>query len=251
MRLVLLSAFLVYAIALSTALGAVGFRAQRAPAQAPGGRRRPSRILIVGATGGTGRELVTQALDQGYQVTAFARNPAHLQVEHPRLTVVRGDVLDPSSLDAALRGQDAVLSALGHRQFFRPTRIQSEGTRNLLEAMERQGIRRFVGESALGIGDSAFHGGLLSTFFVIPLILPFYFWDKARQERVIAGSRADWTIVRPGALSSGQRRGGVQARPGGGSLLHSSRIARADVAAFMLEQLADDRYLRAAPGLNL
>lgn len=251
MLLLLLGLYLAYAVALSLALGAAGFQAGRAPAQAPGGRRQPARILIVGATGGTGRELVTQALEHGYQVTALARDPARLQVEHPRLSIMRGDVLDPATLDAALRGQDAVLSALGHRTFFRPTRIQSEGTRNLLQAMERQGIRRFVGESALGLGDSAFRCGLLGTFFVIPLILPFYFWDKARQERVIAASTADWTIVRPGALRNGPRRGPARAGAGAGSFLHSTRIPRADVAAFMLQQLAEDRYLRAAPGLNL
>ncbi len=132
MLLLLLGLYLAYAVALSLALGAAGFQAGRAPAQAPGGRRQPARILIVGATGGTGRELVTQALEHGYQVTALARDPARLQIEHPRLSIARGDVLDPATLDAALRGQDAVLSALGHRKFFRPTRIQSEGTRNLL-----------------------------------------------------------------------------------------------------------------------
>jgi uncharacterized protein YbjT (DUF2867 family) len=249
--MIFLAAYFAYALALSLALGGVGFRAggQRSPAR--GGRLRPTRILIVGATGGTGRQLVAQALDHGYQVTALARDPARLKVEHPRLRIVRGDVLDPSSLDAAVTGQEAVLSALGHGQFFRPTRIQSEGTRNLLRAMESHGVRRFIGESALGLGDSAFRIGLLYTSFVIPVILPFYFWDKARQERVIAASSADWTMVRPGVLTNGPREGKVRHGHAVGSYLRAPRVSRADTAAFMLEQLADDQYLHAAPGLCL
>lgn len=248
--MILLAFYLLYALVFSLALAGAGFRAGGEPVTARGGRTTPARILIVGATGGTGRELVAQALEHGYTVTALARDPAQLTLEHPRLRVLRGDVLDPATLDAAVAGQDAVLSALGHRQFFGPTRIQSAGTRNLLEAMERHGVRRFVGASALGIGDSAFHGGLLGTCFVFPVILPFYFWDKARQEKVIAASAAEWTIVRPGALTDGPRRGGLRHGTDAGSFLCPSRIARADVAAFMLEQLADDRYLRAAPGLS-
>jgi len=248
--MILLGAFLLYALALSLALGGRGFRAESAPASARGGGLRPARILVVGATGGTGRALLAQALDRGLIVTALARNPARLALEHPRLTVLRGDVLDASTLDAAVRGQDAVLSALGHRQFFWPTRIQSSGTKNLLQAMERHGVKRFVGETALGIGDSAFRGGLIATLFVFPLILPFYFWDKALQEQVIARSGLAWTIVRPGALTNGPRSGTVRHGRSVGSLLRSARISRADVAAFMLAQLTDDSYLRAAPGLS-
>jgi hypothetical protein len=85
-----------------------------------------------------------------------------------------------------------VISALGHKRFFQATHILSEGTRYLLHAMETQGVPRFVCETALGIGDSAGCMGLSYTFFVISFILPFYFWDKTRQERVIAASRVDW-----------------------------------------------------------
>ena len=248
--MIYLGIYLAYALALSLALYRVGHRAVQAPANPRGGGLLPAKILLVGATGGTGRELVTQALDRGYTVTALARNPSDLTIEHPRLTVLRGNVLDPSTLDAAVRGQDAVLSALGHKHFFRPTRIQSDGARNLLQAMERHGVRRFIGESALGIGDSAFLGGLLGTLFVFPVILPFYFWDKARQERVIAASSADWIIVRPGALTNGPRGGKVRHGADAGSTLRSGRVSRANVAAFMLDHLTDDAYLRAAPGLS-
>jgi putative NADH-flavin reductase len=246
MTLILL--FVSYAIVLSLALSRAG---HRGPARPPVGtpRREPARVLIVGATGGTGRELVAQALERGLAVTALVRNPSRLRVEHPRLTVVQGDVLDAASVEGAVRGQDAVLSALGHRRYFYPTRIQSAGTRNVVRAMESHGVRRLVCATSLGLGDSAGRLGLMYTLFLIPAILPFYFWDKTRQERAIAESGLDWVIVRPGALTNGDRRGRVQQGPYVGSFFRTVRVSRADVAAFMLNQLASDSYLGAAPGV--
>jgi len=206
------------------------------------------KILIVGATGGTGRQLVTQALDRGHQVTALIRKqpPA---VQRPALVNVRGDVLDPASLDAALAGQEAVLSALGHKRWFGPSRILSTGTRNLVEAMGRHGIRRFICETALGISDAWWQMGLYYTLFVRPFILPFYFHDKTRQEAVMRGSDLDWTIVRPGVLTNGQRRGRYRHGPRVGHWLWTVRISREDVAAFMLDELTDRRYVRATVGV--
>src|SRR5689334_46657 len=105
----LLATFVMYGVLLSVALAFKGARPPRI-AQPPTAVR-PARLLIVGATGGTGRQLVAQALDRGYVVTALARNPSAIATVHDRLRVVKGDVLDPSSIDAAMRGQDAVLSS--------------------------------------------------------------------------------------------------------------------------------------------
>jgi putative NADH-flavin reductase len=244
----ILIAFVLYGIALSVALGRAGLRSAAAsPGRAD--RWRPARVLIVGATGGTGRQLVAQALERGYEVTALARNPAKLRIEHPRLHVVRGDVLDYASLEAAVRGQEAVVSALGHKRFLLPTRILSEGTRNVLRAMQEQGVRRLVCETALGIGNSAGRMGLWYTLFVVPAILQFYFWDKTRQERAIADSRVEWVIVRPGALTNGAPRGACRHGLRVGSFLWTVRISRTDVAAFMLDQLTDDAYLGSAVGI--
>src|SRR5438552_2419748 len=184
----LLVMYLVYALVLSIALRAKGLATPIAEGEPtpPSVERRVTRVLVIGATGGTGRQLVAQALERGYDVTALARNPAALDLTHPRLHVVRGNVLDPASLDEAARGQDAVLCALGHKKFFVPNRILSEGTRNLVRAMETQHVDRLVCETALGLGDSAGRMGVYYTFFVVPVILLFYFWDKTRQERVIA-----------------------------------------------------------------
>jgi uncharacterized protein YbjT (DUF2867 family) len=246
----LLLLFGAYAILLSVALGRAGHRSQTQTVPSNGAPRHPpARVLILGATGGTGRQLVAQALERGYAVTALVRDPSRLPVHHPQLAVVSGDVLDAGSVEAAMRGQEAVLSALGHKRYFYPTRILSEGTGNILRAMETHGVPRFVCETALGIGDSAGRMGLYYTLFVIPVILPFYFWDKTRQERMIARSRVEWVIIRPGALTNGEKRGRYRHGLRIGSFLLTVRISRADVAEFMLNQLVSDTYLRTAPGL--
>jgi putative NADH-flavin reductase len=243
--------FLVYAILLSIALWRTGLRS--APPPAPpvpvATRPFPERVLVVGATGGTGRELVKQALERGCTVTALVRNPAKLRMAHPQLTVVCGDVLDAAGVSAALRHQQAVLCALGHKRYLGPSRILSEGTRNILRGMQEHGVRRLVCETSLGIGGSAGRLGVWYTLFVIPVILPFYFWDKTRQERTIAASPVEWVIVRPGALTNTGRTGRVRHGTRLGNFVTTVRIGRADVAAFMLQQLESDVYRGRAAGV--
>jgi putative NADH-flavin reductase len=239
---------ILYAIALSAWLARNGLH--NLPAfQGRSIKKRISRVVIVGATGGTGRQLVAQALERGLEVTALVRDPTALQIEHPRLRVIRGDVLDYASVEAAVQGHDAVLSALGHNQYFYPTRILSEGTRNLLRAMETHGVTRFVCETSLGIGSSAGRLGIYYTFFVIPFILPFYFWDKTRQERIIAASKVEWVIVRPGVLTNAAKKVSYRHGHNVGNFLWTVRIPRADVAEFMLNQLEDDAYLGTPVGV--
>ncbi len=201
-------------------------------------------LLIIGATGGTGRELVKQALEQGDNVTALVRNPAKVTVQHPNLTVVKGDVLDSVSVENAVRGKDAVLSALGHKKWFIKTSILSRGTKNIITSMEKYGVKRFICGTSLGVGDSRGRLGLYYTLFVVPVIVYFYFKDKEIQERYIMESSLDWTIVRPGQLTNGRKRGLYRHGPDIGSRIFTVRISRADAADFMLRQLADNTYRR-------
>ena len=206
-------------------------------------------LLIIGATGGTGRALVEQALAQGHAVTAFVRNPARFTMTHERLAVVQGNVLEYDTVDMAVRGKDAVLSALGHKQWFIPTTILSDGTRNIVAAMEKHGLKRFVCETSLGIGESRGRLGLFYTLFIIPFITWFYFKDKEKQEWIIRESSLDWVIVRPGQLTNGEKRGTY--RHGGkiGSYIATVRISRSDAAEFMLRQVSDDSLLRQCVGV--
>jgi len=207
------------------------------------------KVLVFGATGGTGRALVEQALEQGHNVTAFARNPRKVKFAHERLTVAEGNVLDFGAVERAVRGHDAVLSALGHKRWLIRTTILSRGTRNIITAMEKHGVKRFVCETSLGVGDSVGRLGLLYTLFIIPFITFFYFRDKARQERLIKGSSLEWVIVRPAQLTNGKKRGVYRHGAKIGSYLFTQRISRADVADFMLRQLNDDSCLRQAVGI--
>jgi putative NADH-flavin reductase len=207
------------------------------------------KLLILGATGKTGQELVKQALEQGHTVTAFARHPEELKTKHERLRVVQGDMLDPATLDPAVRRQDAVLSALGV-DVLRKHTIMSDGTRNIIAAMKRHRVKRFICITTLGLGDSKGQLGPIYNYFLIPFLLRNIFADKARQEQVIRESALDWTIVRPGALKNGKHTGNY--RHGFANPDHTikAKIRRADVADFMLKQLKDKTYLRKAVSVS-
>jgi uncharacterized protein YbjT (DUF2867 family) len=208
------------------------------------------KIFLVGGTGGTGRELIEQGLERGHLITALVRNPKKLRFNHANLTVVQGDVLIPDSLDDAMNGQDAVLSALGHKKFIIPTTVLTRGTKNLIDAMNKNKIRRFICISSLGVNDSRFKLGLYYTLFTIPVILFFYFLDRSRQEKLIMKSDLDWTIIRPGQLTNGRKRTDYKHGPTAGSYILTKTISRASVAHFMLSQLEDPTYIRRAPGLT-
>lgn len=207
------------------------------------------RTVIFGATGGTGQALVQQALDQGHFVTAFVRDPARLLIRHERLHLITGDVLNPDTLPNALQNQDAVLCALGRNPFVNDP-VCSVGTRNILSEMARQGIRRIIVESSVGVGDSfARCGGFQK--FLFQTLLRAYFADKAIQEQHIqADNQANWTIVRPVALTNGPATDALRASTtvqfrG----FDAPSVSRADVARFMLDQLDQPTFLRQCPTL--
>ena len=207
-------------------------------------------LLIFGSTGGTGRQLVEQALTQGHTVTAFARTPAKLALAHPNLSVWQGDVLDFADVEQALQGQDAVLSALGAPATQHDT-LRSEGTRNITRAMAQRGVRRFICLTSLGLGDSRAALPFSYKYLIVPLFLRQAFADSELQEACIRQSPLDWTIARPGTLTNGPRTGvyrhGFQANETRGLKI---KISRADVADFMLKQLQDATYLRQAASLS-
>jgi nucleoside-diphosphate-sugar epimerase len=133
---------------------------------------------------------------------------------------------------------------------FARTTTLSEGTRNVVRAMERLGVRRFVCESSLGIGDSKGQLGFLFNYVVIPLLLRNIFADKQVQEKVIRESNLEWVIVRPAALTNGPRTGVYRSGFETGDKSIRARISRADVADFMLGQVTESTYLRKTPGLS-
>jgi putative NADH-flavin reductase len=205
------------------------------------------KVLIIGATGATGRILMGEALAQGYEVTALARNPSTLAPEDHRLRVLEGNALDASSVEAAVAGQDAVLSALGTRSA-RPTTLFSESTHNVIGAMDKHGVRRLVCITGVGVGDSKGHVGFLYDRIIRPFVVKNIYEDKERQEEAIKQSDLDWVIVRPAQLTDEPARGEYSVFLKGSYT--ATKISRADVAAFMLAQLTDDTYVRKTPVIS-
>ncbi|HET7232200.1 MAG TPA: SDR family oxidoreductase [Longimicrobium sp.] len=206
------------------------------------------QVLILGATGGTGRELVKQALGHGHSVRVMARNPDRVKSVHPRLEVVKGDIADTTALTAAAKGQEAVLSALGVNDR-KPNTILSEGVRNLVRAMKRQKLKRLIFVSSLGVGDSKGQLGPLYNRVLLPTLLKNIFADKERAEEAIRESGLEWTIVRPGALSNKLLTNRYRVGADAADKRWFPRVGRADVADFMLDALEHHRFVREAPGI--
>jgi len=203
-------------------------------------------VLILGATGSVGRHLVPQALAHGHEVTTLVRNPAKLETHHERLRVLQGDALDASAADGAVQGQDAVIMALGRSNHRKPTTMFSDATGVLVTAMENHGVKRLVCITGIGAGDSRGHGGFWYDRLIFPLITKQTYLDKGRQEELIRNSSLDWIIVRPASFTNGPLHGNLRvATELSGVTIRS--ISRADTAAFVLQQLTDNTYLRKTP----
>ena len=205
------------------------------------------KVLIIGATGATGQILMREALAQGFEVTALARNPSAVASEDHRLRVVEGNALEASSLEAAVAGQDAVLSALGTRSS-RPTTLFSESTHNLIGAMTKHGVSRLVCITGIGVGDSKGHVGFLYDRIIRPFVVKNVYEDKERQEEEIKHSDLEWVIVRPAQLTDEPARGEYSVFLKGS--YKAKTISRADVAAFMVAQLTDDTYVHKTPVIS-
>ncbi|MEM6432887.1 MAG: SDR family oxidoreductase [Cyanobacteria bacterium P01_D01_bin.115] len=207
------------------------------------------KLVIFGATGTVGRQVVQQALEQGHTVTAFARNLTKLDIQHPQLSVAQGDVMDASAVEQALRGQDAVVCVLGAGKKLKST-IRSEGTQQIIQAMEKVGMRRLICLSTLGTGDSWSNLDFYWKYIMFGFILRQVFADHERQEALVRNSNLDWTIVRPGALTDGPLTGDYRHSFPSTDRTITLQISRADVADFIMKQLSDQSSLYQAPSLS-
>jgi putative NADH-flavin reductase len=219
------------------------------------------RLAIFGPTGGTGRRLVERAIAEGHEVTAFVRNPSRMRARHRRLKIVVGDASDAAKVRAAVAGTEAVISVLGTRQPSNPLHPRrpgdphgpvSAGSANIIAAMKEHGLRRFVCQTAWGVGESKQDPDLAGAFFMkvlVPPLLRDEYAEKEEQEKLLRESGLDWTIVRPMILTNGpwtnDYRVGLDLKPG-----RRPYISRADVADFLMKQLADDTFLGKTPAIG-
>jgi putative NADH-flavin reductase len=198
----------------------------------------PFRILVVGATGGTGREVVAQALAAGHDVTALSRSATRLPIEHPKLRTLDGALpQDAALLSNAMAGQDVVISALGRGQSLASHQLLEQSVPALLTAMRAHGVRRLIFTSAIGVGEAVRDIPFLPALFARTLLRGIYA-DKVIGERMVRESGLEWTIAQPAGLTNGPRTERYQS----GERLPLSglpKIARADVGHFLLAQIED------------
>jgi putative NADH-flavin reductase len=207
-------------------------------------------LLVIGASRHTGKEVMQQGLAAGHTVTALVRDPARIEIRHERLRVVRGDVLDPTTLTPAIAGCDAVLSALGATSAYRaPTTLYSGGMSNIIQAMRTTGVTRLIAVTAAPLSQDR-DDTLLNRMMnkMMWAFIKELYSDMARMEEVIRTSDLDWTIIRPPKLTNkpptGQYRTAINRGVRGGYT-----IARADLAGAILTLLDDPNTIHAAVGI--
>ncbi len=211
-----------------------------------------TKVLVIGASRGIGLETVKALLAKNYEVRAFARSTATIPLDDERLEKVDGDALDRRDIDRALVGVDAVIQSLGvsfgPQTVLKGTTLFSTSSRVLVDAMRTKGIKRLIAVTGLGAGDSRGHGGLLYSALLFPLVLKRVYDDKDVEEQIVRASGLDWTIVRPGLLTSGATRGRYQALTDPKSWRAGS-ISRGDVGEFLARQVEERTYIGQTPVL--
>jgi putative NADH-flavin reductase len=207
-------------------------------------------IIIIGASRGIGLEAVKAALTAGYTVRALARSAHTIAVNDARLEKICGDALDMAAIVRALDGVDTVIQALGvpitPMTVLKGTKLFSDASRVLVEAMRIAGVQRLIAVTGLETGDSRGTAGFLHARVLFPLILQRIYDDKSAQEEIIRSSGLDWTIVRPGILTDGPATGRYQVLTDAKSR-RGGFISRRNVADFLIRQITDETNIGRTP----
>jgi putative NADH-flavin reductase len=204
------------------------------------------KIAIIGVSRGIGAELLNAAIEEGHEVTALVRDPAKLNISIPGLKVITGDILDPSSVATAIAGQETICVCIGIPPTRKPVDVFSRGTQNILNAIGNESNQKLILVTGIGAGDSKGHGGFFYDRILNPLLLATNYADKDRAESIVKASNMDWLIVRPGFLTNGSRTGKYRVIENLSGVT-AGKISRADVADFILKQLASPTYFGKTP----
>lgn len=205
------------------------------------------KLGVFGGTGGVGRQVVQQALAQGDEVFVLARNPAKLNdIRNEKLTTIDGNTLVASDIDKVMRWVDAVVVSLGTTGD-NPTDVVSRGTQLIINSMKKHDVKRLIAVTSLGVGDSK---DQVPFFFKVLMktVMKGIMADKEVQETRIRQSGLDWTIVRPGGLSNEARTEDYKVSTG--RKLQAGMVSRADVAHFILQELAEGTHRGEAVGIT-
>ena len=198
------------------------------------------KLFVIGATGRVGREIVKQALVRGHDVTAFVRSPESVTLKNERLTVLKGNVMDENQLVDIMQNRDAVLSALGPREVFKPSSLLHDSALATTRAMQRSGVKRLVILSA-----AAHFPGVPNR--IVSFILRNHMRDSLAMEEIVQGSGLDWTIARPPRLTE-ENYTSYRSREGAAPRMGFS-LARKAVAAFMLDAIEQKKHINKIVGI--
>lgn len=198
------------------------------------------KLIVFGATGGTGLEVVKQGLEKGWEVTAFVRSPEKLGGETAGLSVVKGDVMDKASVASAIEGQDVVIVSLGTSDL-RDKTLRTMGTRNVIAGMQVHGVERLLIVSAAGVGDSYPNLGFAAKG-IMKTFLRNAIADHETQEAAVKESGLVWTVARPSGLQDGERTGSYTVS----NDAPVTRIRRADVADFLINEIEEKKFVEEA-----
>lgn len=206
-----------------------------------------TRIALTGATGGTGKAFLKQALDAGYELKVLVRDPKKLDLSHSKLTIIKGDVLNPKDVHALVENTDLVVSLFGHVKGS-PEGLQTNGTKNLIEAMKDFGVSRIISLSGGGLpfpekDKPGFPDRMIRT--IMKLFFNKILSDAINHAKLLAQSDCRWVIVRGSRLTNGEKRGTY--RVGWVGVNAGTSISRADLADFILQQVEKDEFTYQMP----
>lgn len=204
------------------------------------------KIIVFGASGGLGLNILGQALAKGHLVTAFVRNLSKIGIQHPNLSVLQGDVLNAEAVENAIAKHEAVISVLG------PTRppvphMMEIAAQNIVAGMQKQGVTRIVSTTGAGVRQPEDQPKFIDHFIgaLLNLLARDVVLDSAANVKTIQASGLDWTIVRFPRLMDGALKGSY--RVGYVGKDSGTQISRADGADFVLKELAEQKWLRKLP----
>ncbi|WP_028776015.1 NAD(P)-dependent oxidoreductase [Shimazuella kribbensis] len=199
------------------------------------------KLIVFGGTGGTGKEVLKQSLEAGHEVTAIVRNPHELKMKHKLLQIVKGDVLDVSTIQSYMEKQDAVVSCLGVKKR-EPTSLYSRGSSHILQLMQEYHVNRFICLSSSGLeipADLPFY----QKWVIYSIIQPMYkyaYADMKQMEEIVKKSGVNWTIIRPPRLTNGPITTNYRTSLNK-HLAKAQGISRSDLAHLMLTMIEDTK----------
>ena len=240
----ILSLFIYWFRSYSNFLQFIMFTTLRSKIQLP--KSKYMRVVIFGANGKTGALLVEQALTKGYKVVAFVRKAGSIQIDNPNLKVIVGNLNETLNLTDAITGADACMCALGGGSLKQHSPEIVEGIKNIVSIMEQEVVPRFIYLSSLGAGESRLIMAQPMRFLIFNIMLRVPLADHNANEQLISKSKLKWTFVRPGALNDGALSGIFKHGSEIIKLKGNASISRANVAAFMIDQLSDETYIKKA-----